>query len=364
CIELRGTERWLEASALRILGSVQHAMGRTEAGLATLRDALRLSTTTGDLHGLTLAQVCLAEAHYLQGGYDQAREYLELAQGRVKEEKSRSLLISGLIQRLAGQIEAASGRYVAAKQHIAQSISIFTTTQIPYEMALSNYAMGLLSSATGDVSGAETYLLVAKTTLDRLGVKPECFNIDKVLEDLDRGTRTDFKSRLRQHSDSTGSVHVESDPAGASTAGMRMAPAERDGNTVSSDSAVTGTNDLLLMQRLIEASASRDLLLQELVAIIYDNFPVEFVAVLKIEEGSKPEPLASKGLSLLEAGTAFQSVEISSQRTGVSSDGAFLVHFMSGFGTGSGHSKTSPTWLYARFRSGPDPIAYEARLRA
>jgi DNA-binding NtrC family response regulator/tetratricopeptide (TPR) repeat protein len=358
-----GTERWLEASALRILGSVQQATGRTEAGLATLRDALRLSTTTGDLHGLTLAQVCLAEAHYLQGGYDQAREYLELAQGRVKEEKSRSLLISGLIQRLAGQIEAASGRYVAAKQHIAQSISIFTTTQIPYEMALSNYAMGLLLSATGEASAAQNHLAIAKVTLDRLGVEPECLKIDKVLDGLSRGARTNLKSGLRFHSDQNGAGHDETD-TGEPRAATRLPGEGGAAERASEDSNASGTSDLLLMQRLIEASASRELLLQELAAIIYDHFPVEFVAILRMEDGCNPEPLVTKGLSLSEVGAALTKVEFSAQKTSTGPDGGFLVHFTPGFDAISAHSKTNPTSLYTRFRSGLDPVIHEARLRA
>src|SRR6185369_12039925 len=131
---------------------------------------MQLSTSIRDLHGITLAMVGLAEFHISQGGNEQAGEYLELAQGRLKEEMY--LPVSGLIQRLTGQLEAASGRFAEAKQHIAQSASIFTTTEIPYELARSYYAMGLLLVEAHDAKGAESNLNQARTIFERLGAEP------------------------------------------------------------------------------------------------------------------------------------------------------------------------------------------------
>src|SRR5204863_5475052 len=101
-----GGDKWLESNALRVLAAVHRGTARTDLALKTLRDTMQLSTTIGDLHGVTLAMVGLAEFHVSQGGHEQAGEYLELAQGRLKEEMY--LPVSGLIQRLTGQLEAAS----------------------------------------------------------------------------------------------------------------------------------------------------------------------------------------------------------------------------------------------------------------
>ena len=101
-------DKWLESNSLRVLAVVYRGTGRTDLALKTLRETVQLSTSIGDLHGVTLAMVGLAEFHISQGGHEQAGEYLELAQGRLKEEMY--LPVSGLIQRLTGQLEAASGR--------------------------------------------------------------------------------------------------------------------------------------------------------------------------------------------------------------------------------------------------------------
>jgi hypothetical protein len=218
---------------------------------------MQLSTSIGDLHGVTLAMVGLAEFHISQGGHEQAREYLALAQGRLKEEMY--LPVSGLIQRLTGQLEAASGRLAEAKQHIAQSVSIFTTTEIPYELARSYYEMGLLLGNAHDLKNAEANLVQAKTVFEKLGALP-------YLELANRALASGAK-----------------------------------GDDVVQPIRVSPLNDVLLMQRLIEASASRELLVQELAAVIFENFAVNAVVICRVEDDRRAEPLATQGMARKEA---------------------------------------------------------------
>lgn len=293
---IEGPDKWLESNALRVLASVYRSVGRTESALKTLRQALQLSTSIGDLHGVTLAQVSLADLHFSQGGTDQASEYLELAQERLKQEKSLS--ISGLIQRLTGKLEAASGRLPEAKQHIAQSISIFTTTEISYEVGLSNYEMGLLLKSGRDLKGAESNLLHAKTIFERLGAEPDIELCRKALAALTEGE---------------GGAQV-----------LRVSP----------------LNDVLLMQRLIEASASRELLVRELAAVISENFPVEQVAILRLEETGMAEPLATQGLSREDAERLCVSLDLTLTDT--------ISRSMDGYVIRIGDSSRAPIVVYIK----------------
>ncbi len=250
-------DKWLESNALRILAEVYRRTARIDLALKTLRETMQLSTSIGDLHGVTLAMVGLAEFHISQGGHEQAREYLALAQGRLKEEMY--LPVSGLIQRLTGQLEAASGRLAEAKQHIAQSVSIFTTTEIPYELARSHYEMGLLLGKVHDLKGAEANLLQAKAIFENLGALPYRELTERALASGAKGD--DVPQPLR----------------------------------------VSPLNDVLLMQRLIEASASRELLVQELAAVIYENFTVGAVVIYRVEDDRRADALAMQGIARKEA---------------------------------------------------------------
>ncbi|MEK6323226.1 MAG: sigma 54-interacting transcriptional regulator [Acidobacteriota bacterium] len=255
---LKGSgDKWLESNAQRGMAIVYRGTGRIDLALKTLRETMQFSTSIGDLHGVNLAMVGLAEFHISQGGLEQAREYLELAQGRLKEEMN--LPVSGLIQRLTGQLEAASGRLAEAKQHIAQSVSIFTTTEIPFELARSYHSMGLLLAKAHDLKGAKSNLVQAKAIFERLGAELDLDLTRKALA-------ADPKSEDLPQS-------------------WRASP----------------PNDVLLMQRLIEASASRELLVQELAAVIYENLTVGGVVICRVEANGKAEPLAAQGLNRHEA---------------------------------------------------------------
>jgi DNA-binding NtrC family response regulator/tetratricopeptide (TPR) repeat protein len=267
-------DKWLESNALRVLANVYQGKGQMGEALKALRQALHLSTSIGDLHGLTLAQVALAEIHFSQGRYDQAREYLELAQERLKEEKS--LYISGLIQRLLGQIETALGLLAEAKQHISQSISIFATTEVPYEAACSHYQMGLLLKKAGDYEAARDHLLRAKEIFEKLGARPYIEAVRQVVAEMPR-------------------IAFER------SAGIR---------------ARAATSDALLMQRLIEASASRELLFEELASVIYENFPAKAIAICRLREDSEPEVLIYKGMEAAEARRLCGQIGTSAARSG------------------------------------------------
>ena len=281
-------DKWAESNALRILAGVYKGLGRIEEALRTLRNALSLSTSIGDLHGVTFAHIELAGLHFLQGGHEQAREYLELAQGRLKEEKS--LFLSGLIQRLSGQLEASNGRFAEAKQHIAQSISIFTTIKVPYEIARSHFEMGLLLKMARDVKGSEMNLLQAREIFQKVGA--------------------DADLELTMKSLSVMAMGEERVPSA-----VRVAPA----------------NDVLLMQRLIEASASRELLLQELASVIYEYFPATSVVICREEEDRMLTVLVSKGLHPEGAMRVVASLNPSILTTGRREDGSYIASIGSGF---------------------------------
>jgi len=293
---IEGPDKWLESNALRVLASVYRATGRSESALKTLRQALQLSTSIGDLNGVTLAQVGLADLHYSQSGYEQAREYLELAQERLKEEKSLS--ISGLIQRLTGKLEQASGRHAEAKQHIAQSISIFTTTEITYELALSQYEMGLLLKSARDLKGAESNLLQAKAIFERVGAEPDIETCRRALAAL---TEADEGSQV-----------------------LRVSP----------------INDVLLMQRLIEASASRELLLRELAAVISENFPVEQVAIFRLDETGISEALATQAVGREAAERIGASLDPTTTETISRSADGYIIRI--------GNSSRAPIVVYVK----------------
>ncbi|MGH9764527.1 MAG: sigma 54-interacting transcriptional regulator, partial [Blastocatellia bacterium] len=285
---------------LQILSSIHRDTSRYEGALNALRQSLRISTAIGDMNLVTSAQIALAECHFLQGGYEQAKEYLELTEGRLREERAKSLHVSGWLQRLSGLLEGALGRLAAARQHVAQSISIFTTTEVPYELAKSHLAMAQILATSGEENAAVKHVELALDTFERLGADPEIKLSKEVIPALRSATATaitlpcfrvplDYRTPVLVQPEE---LLSESDVTG------RTPPVKSAPETASASSA---SNDVLLMERLIEASHSRELLLQELAAVIHENFPTEFVVVGKIEDEGKPQPVVCQGISAADA---------------------------------------------------------------
>jgi DNA-binding NtrC family response regulator len=129
-----------------------------------------------------------------------------------------------------------------------------------YELGRSYFEMGLLLKKAGDRNGGETNLQQAKAIFQKLGAEPDLDLTMKALAALSSG-------------------------------------AENDPELV----RVTPASDVLLMQRLIEASASRELLVQELANVVYDNFAVDAVAICKFDDTGRSEPLVVQGLSRADA---------------------------------------------------------------
>jgi hydrogenase-4 transcriptional activator len=309
-IEVSG-DKWLESNALRVLAAVHRGTGHVDLALKTLRETMQLSTSIGDLHGVTLAMVGLAEFHISQGGHEQAGEYLELAQGRLKEEMY--LPVSGLIQRLTGQLEASSGQLAEAKQHIAQSVSIFTTTEIPYELARSYYSMGLLLAKTHDSRGSESNLVQAKAIFEKLGAEPDLELTRKALA------------------------------------------ADATSESVSQAWRASPPNDVLLMQRLIEASASRELLVQELAAVIYENLTVAAVVICRVDNSGRAESLAAQGVSRNEADKLCAGLNTSTEET--------ISRLADGYLVRLGDNVNPPIVVYIRANGALDLARLQPLLR-
>ncbi len=284
---LENVEKWTEASALRIQALLYQWTGRMDAVSKSLKEALTLSTSVGDMQGVSFARIALAEFYFLQSDYEQAREYLDLAQSRLKEEKSLSG--AGLVQRLTGQIEAASGRLTEAKQHIAQSLSIFTTIGNPYEVAKSHYEMGLLMQRAGEMRDAESNLLTAKSTFESLGAEPMLALTTRALNSL--------------------------------------AKREEKGPEII---RVSPPSDVLLMQRLIEASSSKELLVQELAAVICENLEVDGVMILRVAEDHQRQLLVTRAIGRVEAELLADSIDYNSAESIGRSVNGYIVRIRDG----------------------------------
>ncbi|MBL8148583.1 MAG: tetratricopeptide repeat protein, partial [Blastocatellia bacterium] len=237
---LQDNDKWAEVDAQRVLGRLYFVTNRPEKSLRTLREALQLATRIGNLYEVCLCHLALAEYHFFQEEYKQAEVYLELAKENLKGKHDPDLSANGWAQRLAGKLAMAKQTFEEAKQYISASINIFASINDKYQLASSRLEMGLLCMQIGDFIASREHLTEAQQIFIELGAQTSIARIDELLLSLEKGELPQ-KRRL---------VEVKQ-------------------------------NDVLLMQRLIEAATSRDILLKELATIIYENFASERVVIFE-----------------------------------------------------------------------------------
>ncbi len=254
-------DKWAEAYAQRVLGLLYIANNRPDKASQVLRTALQLATRIGSLYEVCLSQLTLAEHHLSQANYEQAEEYLELAKENLKGKHDPDLSASGWAQRLAGKIALIHQHFEEAKQHISASINIFASINNKYELAMSKLEMGLFYMQIGELLASKDILIEARDKLMDLGAMPALKRANEMLLALQRGEVPKPHSKIE----------------------------------------VNLNRDVLLMQRLIEAANSRDLLLKELATVIYENFVLARLIIYDANIYGQLEAIVIIGCSQKEA---------------------------------------------------------------
>jgi len=285
---------WAEASTQMTIGRSYLMKGQLEMAIEPLERAVDIATRRGEQHDLPEARLWLAEALLQNGRVQAARELVENVRSFLRE--APNLLVWGLMMRMVAKIEAADGHLAAAIQSLAQSTSIYTLRRNPYPCAVNQILLAELLERQGNIDQAISEVESALGAFERLRAAIDARNARAYLESL--------KAKPVAADSSEGADTRTPEPVGA---------ASQHALTSGLASAVDG----FIAQRLVQAAASRDLLLHELVSIVKDQSSSRgaLVAEILTDESVangllKLRPAASIGLTEAE-----QSQEINSLRT-------------------------------------------------
>jgi transcriptional regulator with PAS, ATPase and Fis domain/tetratricopeptide (TPR) repeat protein len=236
---------WAEASTQTTIGRSYLVKGKPELAIAPLERAVDIATRRGEQHDLPEARLWLAEALLQNRRPEEARVLVETVRTFLRE--APNLLIWGLMMRMSAKIEAADGHLAAAIQSLGQSTSIYTLRRNPYHCAVNQMLMAELLERRGEVERAIAEVTPALGAFERLGAAIRA--------------RT-ARARLE-------SLKAKRPPGGSLANESPASEPKRSDQSVAEGlaSAVDG----FIAQRLVQASASRDLLLYELVSILKEQ---------------------------------------------------------------------------------------------
>lgn len=252
--------RWYAGQAMRTLGHCHLAMHNIDRALSDAERALELAEKIGDRQAVCDSRLLLAEAFLRSGALEEANKQLDSIK-EVAGDSIADLAISGSAQRLRGLLALQQKDLTLAVHHFGRSVSIFETLGDRYRTALARADLGE-ALIQGQPARAAENLGSAVMTFRELGAKLDLERAEKALSLVDHVSR----------------------------------------ETRSEASTLTQ----LLTLRLTEAVASRELLLRELAAIIYQETTAKDVLIAQLGAENDFEIVVSHGCTPEEASRYFE----------------------------------------------------------
>lgn len=254
---------WYQAQAMRNLARCFLARGAYAEASAKALETMKLSSEIGDKHYANMAGLVSAESALCQGSADECENFLQMIEAN---DPSADFFVLGNIQRIRGLAALEDGNDELAVHHFSRSLTIFEAAEDAYHAALLHLLLGA-NLPENRKPQAVKHLVIARDMFGKLGVK---HLIDAVAE---------TEEHLREETPEKAISEV-------STRSRR------------SSSAVSQ----LLMVRLAEAVASRELLFRELVSVLQQESEAKKLIIAQSSgRGEGLRPFISHGYSVPES---------------------------------------------------------------
>ncbi len=244
------TNKWYAGQPLRTLGRCYLAMNDAARAHDCGLRALTLAERIGDRQAVLDSRLLIAESHLRRGDVAQCAAELQILEEETDALVNADLAVSGEEQRLQGLLALAQGDSVRATQHFGRSVSIYETLGDLYRSALARYELGH-AYMKAQPERAEECLTTAAQTFRDLGARLDIVRTDEALAALDG-------SAPGEQREPSPLVH-------------------------------------LVLSRLTDAVASRELLLRELAAVVYQETGARQILIVEAGEDERPRVVVAHG---------------------------------------------------------------------
>lgn len=245
---------WYTLQAMRNLARCRLAKGEHRQAVEDALAALDLSREIDDKHYANMLGLVLAEAH-LHLGTEDHESYLKVIEDTGA---TSDFFVLGSIQHIRGLAALKDNDKQLAVHHFNQSLTIFETAEDLYHTALANFLIGCNVDPTQSVRAIK-HLSAAGEVFKKLNIADYVRAVEE---------------RIR-------------DARAAGNAATANETARRSNSVVSQ----------LLMVRLAEATASRELLFRELIAVLQQESKANRIIIAEPNESKVLRPFITHGYS-------------------------------------------------------------------
>ncbi len=252
-------KEWYAIQAMRNLARCFLAQGKLQQAEEKARETLEICKKIGESQIANMANLVLAEVHLEENKLAECENELSLIE---ENEPNSDFFVLGNIQRIRGLLALKVQDEEIAVHHFSRSLTIFEAADDLYHTALANFLIGQTLSKNSPEK-ARKNLLSAADTFGRLGIKPFLEIIGGILENL--------KNLKPAHAPEFN---------------------EKRANTAVSQ---------LLMLRLAEATASRELIFRELIAVLQQESKAKKIIIAEFNDQKRLFPFITHGYTPQES---------------------------------------------------------------
>ena len=250
-----GKREWYVVQAMRNLARCQLARAEFQKASDTARETIDLCRQIGDKHYINMAGLVLAEASLRLGRAEECDDHLRIIEDN---DPTADFFVLGNIQRIRGLAALDSGEPELAVHHFSRSLTIFEAAQDVYHTAVAHMLIGVNLDGSQSKRAAR-HLAAAREIFERLGIKEF---VDEISEAAERVSR----------------VKAQNDE-----------PADRN--------RAASVASQLLTVRLAEATASRELLFREFVAVLQQESRAKRIIIAQTGDSKRLVPFITHGYS-------------------------------------------------------------------
>lgn len=254
---------WYQAQAMRNLARCYLAQGKHDQAAAKARETIALCDQIGDKHYAQMAGLVLAESHLHHGGINDCEDALAVIE---ENDPSSDFFVLGSIQRIRGLAALESHDPELAVHHFNRGLTIFEAAEDMYHTALLNLLIGE-NLGPENKRRATKHLMTAAETFHNLQLHELSERAEKKLVKVQELSSGEFRAQ----------------PGSAASQ--------------------------LLMVRLAEATASRELLFREFVAVLQQESRASKLIIAEQNSDKKLIPFITHGYVPAESIELIQKLE-------------------------------------------------------
>ena len=244
---------WYEIQSMRNLARCYLAKGEPERAIEIANETIALSAKLGDKHFASMAGLVLAEANLDLGKPEDCEEALIAVE---QADKTDDFFVLGNIQRIRGLVALADDDVELAIHHFSRALTIFEAGGDLYHKGVLNHLLGAHIDGR-DPSRARRHLAAAGEIFKKL-------RLSEMASQVARAER-------------------------------RLASAPVPTAAGAKEKRVNSVVSQLLMVRLAEATASRELIFRELVAVLQQESNAKKIVIAQYNDNKRLYPFITHG---------------------------------------------------------------------